>query len=127
MIKSANFVCLNGNSDEPSHLHLELGQTFLHAPSASFFRQDRNGQAQLNLPYISAVRTAPGARVARRGVGLSELGITRSVTFAVGGEYRATFAPSGELLTLEGAGLSITKAADALIVGPWRQSDLPSL
>jgi hypothetical protein len=112
-------ICLTGHTSEPSHLDLKPGQTCLHGPTASFFREDKTGgYLQACLPHVTALRLANDARVTEYKLQHQGLHTTLSVKFVEGGQCKATFDPAGELEQLEGTKVSITCTAGELIVGP---------
>jgi hypothetical protein len=68
-----------------------------------------------------------GAEVAQHSIRSDGACIKHQVKFASGGEFLATFDKSGELTELSGQHLSITNNAGALLVGPFRHQENPSV
>jgi hypothetical protein len=118
MHSEQGLVCLTGHTGEPSHFDLKPGQTCLHGPTASFFREDKTGGClQACLPHVTSLRLANGARVIEYKLQLQGLHTTLSVKFVEGAQCRITFDSAGDLEHLEGTKVLITCTAGQLIVG----------
>jgi hypothetical protein len=112
-------VCLTGHPTEPSHLVLKPGQTCLHGPTASFFREAQSDEClQACLPQVTSLRLAHDAQVIEYKLQFWGHRTMLSVKFVEGGHCRVTFDPSGELDQLEGTKVSITRAGGELTIGP---------
>jgi hypothetical protein len=125
MIQSPCFVSLNGNADEPGRLFVATGQTVLHAPSATFLRQDNAGTVHLGLTGVSTVSFAPGSDIETYRVQYRAESVTHCVQFVAGGEAFITYDNDGDLIDLQGAGLRGIRNDSGLVIGPLRAATEP--